>query len=189
MLFAKIKHSFPHLLIATRARVPSEAHATNITAKPWIWQITSPNNHLPVTRTAIENGANRSNITMSDIARDITKYAGMFRRRWFLYRTRRTATFPTVPINTMKAYRKASPAADAVERDNNSSCRDEWDLDVVEDMIVQSTAKRYAQRRARCLLFWERNDCYSLKTRFVIEKKVSILGGQFICKQTQKPDY
>lgn len=140
LLFDTKEIYFSHLLIATRARVPSEAHATHITIKPWIWQRTSPNNQRPIIRTAIENGAHRSNITMSDIARDITKYAGIFRRRWFLYRTRRTAKFPTVPINTIKAYRKASPAADAVERDSNSSCSGDRGCDVEEDMILQWVA-------------------------------------------------
>ena len=131
----EMKCFFHHLFIATRARVPSEAQATNITIKPWIWQRMSPNNQRPIIRTAMENGASRSNIMISDIARDITKYAGMLRRRWFLYRTKRTAKFPTVPINTIKAYRNASPAAEAVERDSSSSCKGDGGDDV-EDMIL-----------------------------------------------------
>ena len=96
----------------------------------------SPNNQRPIIRTAMENGASRSNMIISDMARDITKYAGMLRRRWFLYRTKRTAKFPTVPINTIKAYRNASPAAAAVERDSSSSCKGDGGDDVEEDMAL-----------------------------------------------------
>ena len=60
----------------------------------------------------------------------------MIRRRWFLYRTNRTAKFPTVPINTIKAYRNASPAVEAVERDSSSSCKGDGGDDVKEDMIL-----------------------------------------------------
>lgn len=60
----------------------------------------------------------------------------MFRRRWFLYRTKRTAKLPTVPMNTIKAYRNASPAADAVERESSSSCRGDGGDEVEEDMIL-----------------------------------------------------
>jgi len=73
---------------------------------------------------------------ISDRARDITKNAGMLRRRWFLYRTKRTAKFPTVPMNTIKAYKNASPAAEAVERDCSSSCKGDGGDDVEEDMIL-----------------------------------------------------
>ena len=84
----------------------------------------------------MENGASRSNMIISDMARDITKYAGMLRRRWFLYRTKRTAKLPTVPINTIKAYRNASPAAEAVERNSSSSCKGDGGDDVEEDMAL-----------------------------------------------------
>ena len=71
--FELIIQYFSHLFIATRARVPSEAQATHITTNPWIWQRTLPNIQWPIIRTAIENGAHRSSITISDIAREITK--------------------------------------------------------------------------------------------------------------------
>lgn len=84
----------------------------------------------------MENGASRSNMMISDMAREITKYAGMLRRRWFLYRTKRTAKLPTVPMNTIKAYKNASPAAEAVERDCSSSCKGDEGDNVDEDMIL-----------------------------------------------------
>lgn len=191
---------FPHLFIATRARVPSEAHATNITIKPWIWQRMSPNNQCPNIRTAMENGASRSNIMISDIARDITKYAGMLRRRWFLYRTKRTAKFPTVPINTIKAYRNASPAAEAVERDNSSSCKGDGDNDVEDDMILwfcgltNDTSLTSPSEQMLYLLKkkTKTNDLYSFNQRSLkfdsLLKRVVNLGRKFHLPINIKPD-